>query len=189
MLTDLVTAKVATSLCPRVAYEVRSSALGKPRRDASFCESKRLISLVFPLMKMAEAAAYNRIAHYLGSPPHPLWYSFRGARCADIHLAESAAFFSGHLASGRFGYLAGLDMDGASDTVPHYCLLATLWATQLGAHEVRLIGEWLRNRNFRTRLIAPGSKFASFLRPTSRGLSQGGIPSPLVGIILVAPCT
>ena len=181
-ITALITTMVRERTVPRELSEVYVIPLDKPRKDPALCESKRPISLINTLMKITEIVIYNRIIHKVEGILHPSQYAYRRARGTETHLAELTDFLSAQLADGCFVYLASLDVQQAFDSVPHDCIMETVWTLGLDPYLVRFIEVWLRGRRFRVRLTAPTGRFVSTPRPILGGLPQGGVLSPLLWI-------
>ena len=160
-LARLFAALVRRCVAPRELLEMHIVPLVGPRRDPSQRAYKQPTSLISVIMKILEAAIYNRIAHVIEPAVHPLQYAHRRSRGCEMHLAALTDFAAGHLREGRFVYLASLDMGGAFDSVAHDGLLASLWEAVSNAYFVSFAGTWLKGGNFRKRILAPEGGFFS----------------------------
>ena len=85
LLTHLINAMVSTGSIPAPLLMVHLAPLDKPGKDPKTCESKRPISLINTLLKLTEAAIYNRVIHGLEPTFRPAQYAYRRARGTEAH--------------------------------------------------------------------------------------------------------
>ena len=112
--------------------------------DPLQCASKQPVSLISVPIKIAEAAINYRIARTVGPTPHPAQYAHRRLRGCFIHSAMLTDFMAAHLRSGRFVFVASLDIEGTLGTALHDGLMSSLWGTGTDAHPVSPVEAWLR---------------------------------------------
>ena len=119
LLTDLISTMVRTGNIPLFLRQVLLVPLDKPGKDNKLCSSKRPISLINTIIKIAESAVYYRIIHTIEPLYRPSHYAYRRSRGTNAHLTSLTGRMLKYLQSGDCVYLDSLDIQGAFDFLPH----------------------------------------------------------------------
>ena len=166
-LAKLFTKMIEWDCVPAPVRRFYISPLDKTGKDPRKCaKNRRLMSR--PEGKLAEEH-----------------YAYQKARGAEFLLAHLERFATQGRQEGWMTYMVGLDVAGAFDSASLPRLVETLRVYATPGILRRFTGAWLTGRSPTIKMSTPGgAAMGSPCRP-SRGVPQGGVPSPPLWILHV----
>ena len=148
------------------------------KNEKNNAKNYRPVSLLPVLSKVAETIVASRISQHLER--HHLLssrqYGFRqGRSAADLHL-QLTTEWSAALDRGKASVVVALDIEGAFDKVWHAALVTKLRAAGVDGPLLQLLGNYLRDRQFKVTVNGCDSR----LQPIRAGVPQGSCLGPLL---------
>ena len=180
LIRRLLTSMVRSGCVPKPLLEIIIVPIDKPGKNPHLCESKRPISLINVIMKVAEIAVYNRVIHTIEPDLDPAQHAYRRSRGTETHMAALCNTLQEALTTQKYAYVASLDISAAFDAAPHELLMGAYWATKADAFCGNFVETWLKERRFRVRLMTEKGPVLSPPKPIQSGLPQGGVLSPML---------
>ena len=181
-IRQLLSAMARSGQIPKSLLNTIIVPLDKPGKCPQLCESKRPISFINTIMKVAEIVVYNRSIHMMEPELSNVQHAYRRKRGTETQLAALSSTAHEALQNEEYAYVASLDISAAFDTASHELLMGAMWATKMDAHCARFVERWLQERKFRVRIMTEHGPVLSAPEDIKQGLPQGGAFPPCCGI-------
>jgi ribonuclease HI len=107
---------------------------------------------------------------------------FRRGRGADDSLLDLISDVQHHRSKGKTTAMCCIDIKAAFDRIPHDVILQALIEAKVPRKLYQVVVNYLKDRT----VYAVNGKFRTKNRPTSRGVPQGGVLSPLLFAVVLS---